>query len=228
MTTRTAPEGFGTGPLSRAAARFYTVAVVDVLLLLAVVPGLAVLVLLDRGASNLPVLALCALPLGPALSAAFHALHHHRADLADLRPARRFLRGYRLNLGASLRIWLPYLAWMTIIAMNLGHFSAAGVPGWWAVLLVVIAVMATLVCANALAIASVFHFRTRDILRLSSYFLVRRPTVTFGNLGLIVAALCVNTLASEAVVTVVGGVFAVAWLTVSRPMLNDVRKDFVG
>ena len=116
---------FGEGPLARAAALVYTLLVVEVMLLVASVPGLAVLVLLDRDASNLPLVAACALPLGPALSAALYALRHRSRDLGDLRPAIAFWRGYRVNLGGALLVWVPWLAWMTVVAVNLTHLEAA-------------------------------------------------------------------------------------------------------
>src|SRR4051812_29804719 len=60
---------FGVGPLARAAAFVHTLLVVELLLLATTVPGLVPLVLLDRDASNVPLAAACALPLGPAVSA---------------------------------------------------------------------------------------------------------------------------------------------------------------
>ena len=50
-------------------------------------PGLVVLLLLDRDGSNVPLFAVCAVPLGPAVSAAVYALHRRHSDLADLRTA---------------------------------------------------------------------------------------------------------------------------------------------
>src|SRR5262245_78896 len=125
---------FGEGPLARAAALIYNLLVVEVLLLVAGAPGLAVLVLLDRDASNIPLAAACAVPLGPAFSAALYALHNRSRDLADLRPARAFWRGYRTNVAGVLVVWIPWLVWLTIVAVNLTHLTAAGIPGWWAAL----------------------------------------------------------------------------------------------
>ncbi|MFG3300376.1 hypothetical protein [Micromonospora chersina] len=88
MTGAATPSRFGEGPLSRAAALVHTLLVVELLLVLTTAPGLVALALLDRDVSNLPLVALCAVPLGPALSAAVYALHHQRPDLTDLHPAR--------------------------------------------------------------------------------------------------------------------------------------------
>lgn len=121
---------FGAGPLSRIAALVYTLLVVEGLLLAATLPGLVPLVLLDRDASNVPLAAACALPLGPALSAAVYALHRRSRDITDLRPAAAFWRGYRMNVLDVLRMWVPWLLLLTVIGVSLANFSAARVPGW--------------------------------------------------------------------------------------------------
>ncbi|WKU06757.1 DUF624 domain-containing protein [Micromonospora sp. HUAS LYJ1] len=218
----------GDGPLSRAAAAVYTVLVVGFLLILTTLPGLVPVLLLGRDASNLPLVALCLLPVGPAVSAALYALHHQRPDLTDLRPAARFRQGYRANLAQVLRIWVPLLLWLTVIAVNLTHLSVAGVPAGWAVPLFAIGLVATLVGGNALVIASLFTFRTRDVLRLALYFLVRTPAVTIGTVLLLAAAGALTVLVSEALPVLLAGPFALAYLRIATPMTDLVRKDFTG
>jgi hypothetical protein len=200
--------------------------VVELLFLLTTAPGLVVLVLLDRDLSNLPLAAVCAVPLGPALSAALYALYHRRSDLADLHPASDFWRGYRLNGASALLVWVPGLAWLTVIAVSLANFSAAGVPGWWAALLVVLAGAVALWVLNALVITSLFAFRTVDVARLAAYFLIRTPSVALGGAGLLIAAVGVAVLASEAVLALLGWLFVAALLATSRPMTTRIREEF--
>ncbi|GAA3567155.1 DUF624 domain-containing protein [Nonomuraea rosea] len=217
---------FGTGPLSRAAALIYTLLIVELLFLLTAAPGLAGLVLLDRDASNVPLAALCLLPLGPALSAALYAMRHRRAELIDLRPATVFWRGYRLNAAGALKVWAPWLVWLTIVGMTLGNFSAAGVPGWWAVLLVVIAVVATLWVANALVITSLFAFRGMDVARLAAYSLGRFPGATLANACLLIVAGGLTLFASEVVPVVLASVAAAVLLWNSRKLTAEVQERF--
>ncbi|MFG1946954.1 hypothetical protein [Nonomuraea sp. NPDC048826] len=227
MSEVTAGRRFGAGPLSRAAALIYTVLVVELLTVAACAPGLAGLVLLDRDASNLPLYALCALPAGPALSAALYTLHHRRLDLADLSPGAAFLRGYRANAFDVLKIWAPWLAGMTVVGVNLAHFHAAGVPGWWAALLVAVAVAGALWAAGALVIASLFRFRAVDVARLASYFLIRRPAATLGNASLLVVAGGLTLAASELAPLALAFAFAAGLLRNSRPMIAEIRERFV-
>ena len=217
---------FGDGPLSRAAALVYTLLVVEVLVLVAALPGLVPLFLLEADASNIPLAALCGLPFGPAFSAALYTVHHRRLSLTDLRPAAAFWAGYRRNVWAVTRVWAPWLVWMAIIGVNLAHFRAAGVPGWWAVLLIVVAVAATLWAANALVITSLFAFRTGDVARLAAYFLVRARGVALGNAGLLAAAVAVAAVSSEAVVALLASGLAFALLWTSRPVVLAIQREF--
>ncbi|OZV83895.1 hypothetical protein CA850_04470 [Micromonospora echinospora] len=217
---------FGDGPLSRIAARVHILLVVEALLLATSLPGLVPLVLLSRDASNLPLVAACAVPLGPAVSAALHTLHHQRPDVTDLRPATVFWRGYRANLGPVLRVWLPTLAWLTVVAVNLAHLSDAGVPGWWAVLLVVVAGVVVLAGTNALVITTLFVFRTRDVVRLALYFLVRAPQVALGHAALLAAVAAVTAVTSEAVVALAGALMVLALRHIAAPMTGIIRKEW--
>jgi hypothetical protein len=221
-----ARRDFGDGPLSRVAALVYSLLVIELLLLATTAPGLILLVLLDRDASNVPLAAACALPLGPAASAALYAVHHRRRGLADLKPAAAFWRGYKLNLRAALAIWVPWLAWLTVVAVNLAHFGAAAVPRWWAVLLVLVAVAVTLWGANALVITSLFTFRATDVARLAAYFLGHTPRVTIGNACLLIVATGVTVFSSEAVLALLGSVLVLALLRTCQPMIANVRDEF--
>ncbi|MFJ6194752.1 hypothetical protein [Micromonospora sp. NPDC092111] len=217
---------FGDGPLSRAAASVHILLVVELLLVLTTLPGLVPLVLLGPDPRNLPLVAACLLPVGPAVSAALYALRHQRPDLTDLRPAAAFRRGYRANLPAVLRVWAPMLLWLTVIAVNLAHLPAAAVPIWWAVPLVLVGLGVSLVGANALLIASLFTFRTRDALRLALHFLVRAPGVTVGNAALLAAAAGVTAVFSEAVLALLAALFVLAFLRIGAPMIDTIRTEF--
>lgn len=221
-----AQRQFGDGPLAHFAAGVYTLLVTQLLVLLTSAPGLAVLLLLDRDPSNVPVAALCLVPVGPALSAGLYALHHRRLDLTDLHPATTFWRGYRGNAVGALKVWVPWLVFVSVVATNLAYFGAAGIPRWWAALLVLIAVVATLWLANALVITSLYDFRLADLARLAGYFLVRTPSVPLGSLALLVVAAGLTLVTSEAVLALVAVAFLVALLRTARPMITEIRDSY--
>lgn len=221
-----ASRQFGEGPLGRVAAFIYTLLVVEALLVLAVLPGAVPMVLLERHASNLPLFAACALPFGPALAAAVYALHRRSRDLTDLHPAAAFWRGYRTNLADVLRIWVPWLVGLTILGIGLTGAADAGLPAWWVGLLIALTIAGTLWGINALVVASLFRFRTRDLARLAAYFLGRTPGVTLGNIGLLIMAAVVIGWGSEGVLALLGSIFVMLLVVICRPMTTKVEQEF--
>jgi hypothetical protein len=223
-TVRT--SDFGTGALSRASALIHTVLTVEALLLLTASPGLAGLLLIGADPANLPLAALCLLPLGPALSAALYALHHRSRDLTELHPARAFLRGWRLNAVPALKLWTPLLAWLTIVAFTLTHFSATGLPGWWAVLLAVIGAGSLLWGAHALVLTSLFAFRARDTARLAAYFLFRHGRATLAAASLLVLTAALTALLTEALPALLAAPLLLSLLHGSRTVITETQEEF--
>ncbi|MEV5321982.1 hypothetical protein AB0K92_30835 [Streptomyces sp. NPDC052687] len=217
---------FGTGPLSRAAALIHTLLTVEVLLLATAAPGLAGLLLLGPDPSNLPLAALCLLPLGPAVSAAVYALHHRSRDLTDLHPARAFLRGWRLNAVPALRLWAPLLGWLTLIAFTLTHFTATGLPRWWAALLAATGAGALLWGAHALLLTSLFTFRARDTARLAAWFLLRHGRTTLAAASLTVLAGALTVLLGEALAAVAAAPLLLSLLHAGRPVIAETEREF--
>ncbi|MEU6143859.1 hypothetical protein ABZ848_26360 [Streptomyces sp. NPDC047081] len=226
MSSPMSSAHFGVGPLSRAAALVHTLLTVEALLLAAASPGLAALFLLGPDPSNLPLAALCLLPLGPALSAALYALHHRTADLTDLHPARTYARGWRLNALPVLKLWAPLLGWLTLIGFTLTHFSATGLPGWWALLLAVIGLASLLWGAHALVLTSLFTFRARDTARLAAYFLFRHGRATLAAASLLVLAAGLTALRTEALPALLAAPLLLSLLHGSRPVIAETQEDF--
>ncbi|MGW6130334.1 DUF624 domain-containing protein [Cellulomonas sp. NPDC055163] len=225
VTAREQPGEIGTGVLARASATAYWYLVVEALLLLTAAPGLLVLPLLARDASNVPLVALALVPLGPALSAALFALRAYRRD-PDLRPAAHFWRGYRLNWLDVLRLWVPFLVVMAVLATNLTHLGTVPAGPVLAPLLGVLTLGLALWCAHMLVLVSLFSFRTRDAARLAGYFLARRPGVTLGAASLGVLATGIVLLASDWVLALLASVLVGLLLRNAGPMVADVEGRF--
>jgi hypothetical protein len=227
MTTASAArKEFGEGPLARAAALVYSLLVLEVLLVLGAAPGLVLLGLLDRDASNVPLAALCALPLGPAWSAALYAWHHRSRDLTELHPAKAYRRGYRAALPGVFTLWAPWLVAMGLVGTVLTHRDAAGVPGWWLGLLAVIAAVSALWMANVLVITALFTFKAADTARLAAYFLVKSFKATVGNLCVLAAAVAVTAAGAQLLPLLLASVAAAGTLLNSRPMITEIREEF--
>ncbi|WP_329467164.1 hypothetical protein [Streptomyces sp. NBC_01431] len=222
----TAGAAFGRGPLSRGAALVHTLLTVEALFLATLSPSLAGLLFLGGAPTNLPLAALCLLPLGPALAAALYALHHRSTDLAELHPAQTYLRGLNLNSVAALRIWMPLSAWMTVITYTLTHFAATGLPSWWAALLAAIGCGSLLWGANALVLTALFTFRAVDTARLAGHFLLRRRGASAGAASLLVVAAAGTWWLTEALPLLLTSLMLLSLLHSSRRMIAETREDF--
>jgi hypothetical protein len=222
-----APRDFGSGPLSRLCALVYTLLVVETMLVVASLPGLASLLLLVGPAgANVGLVALCAIPFGPALSAALYALRHRSRYLTELAPMRQFWRGYRLNVRAVLPVWLLGLAWLFTLVVTLVNFFAAGVPTWWAVLLGLVGVIAVLWLTNALLIVSLFDFRTLDVIRLAWELAARRPLVALGQAGVLLGAGLLAVVTNELLVGLLASAFLLALVATSGPLIEIVTREY--
>lgn len=224
--TAAAPRDIGRGPLSRASAFVYTLMVIEAMLIVATLPGLVALYFVLRYAPNVALVAVCAIPIGPAVSSAIYALRHRSTDLFDLKPMRQFWHGYRINVRGVLPVWLIGLAWLWIVGVSLANFWAAGVPPWWAVVLSLVGVIAALWLTNALIVTSLFEFRTVDVMRLAWELIPRQPLVMLGNGGVLFAAGLLTVATNEVVVGLLGSTVLMALVRTSRPMIDFITEEY--
>ena len=217
---------FGQGPLSHVTGVVHWFVVLEVLLVAATAPGLVPALLLAQDAANLPLYALCAVPVGPAVAAALFAWRRFLADRDDS-PVRSFLRGYRLNVADALRSWVPVLVLLTVLGTNLAHGEAAGVPAPFRVLYAVLAVVALLWGVRMLAVTSAFAFRWRDAARITLGTLLGGFRWTLGLLSLLVLAAGIAWVTFDAVVVLLASVLTFLLVRNEQPVLAHVRERFV-
>ncbi len=215
----------GTGVLARGASTVQWHMVIGALMALICAPGLVVAMLLAPEASNLPLFVVAALPVGPAFAAALYAFEVAATD-RDLSPGRHFVRGLRLNTVDVLRVWVPGLAALALIAAN----ATAG-GGWLgsavAAASLVIALVTVLWLANVLVIVARFSFRSRDVARLAVYYLFRAVSVPLAASSLLVLAGGLALLVGEWLLLPTASLFA-AWLyRHSGGMRADIEQRFV-
>jgi hypothetical protein len=213
----------GRGPLSRWSAAVYWALVVEVLVVLTSLPGFVLLLLLDRSAGNVPLVALAAVPFGPSLAGAVFAwrlyLRTPPVD-RDLAPARHYWRGYRQNWRDVLLWWVPALVVLAVLGVNV---TAGGAFGTVSLVLVV----ALLVWAgNALVLSSLFAFRTRDVARLAAYYLAAKPVAALGVLSLLVVAVAVAVLATDWLLVLLASVLVAMLVRNAGPVVADATERF--
>ncbi len=163
--------------------------VIEGLLAATSVPTLVWLLFLEARWSNVPLMVVLGMPVGPALSAALFAWRRFSQD-HDRSPAQHFWRGYQLNWADALRIWVPSLAVLSILAVYLVTLGGSDdAPGASAVVSAVVAVVVTAWTAHAMLVASLFSFRTRDVARVAVYFVLAKPRASLGALAIVAAGI---------------------------------------
>ncbi|MBD3943209.1 DUF624 domain-containing protein [Microbacterium sp. NEAU-LLC] len=212
------------GALGRVTGAVYWFVVVELCFLLAAAPGLAGILLLARDASNLPLYALCLVPIGPAYSAAMSAIAG-RSDELSVWP--RFWRSYAHNLVDVLWVWVPALLAATVLGTTIAFAGAAGVDAFFVVVAIVLLVVLAVWASHALVIASFFSFRARDVARLALYYVAAKPLVTLGALSFLVLAAAIVAFTLDPVLALLAVVFAALAAANARPMIADIRARFI-
>lgn len=224
--TPTGADEIGRGPLSRGSAVVYWFVVLEALFALTTVPALAGLLFLERHWSNLPLAAALLIPVGPAVGASLFAWRRF-ADDRDLKPARHFWRGYRVSGPDALRVWVPSLAVLTVLAVNLANLWVTDAPEVFAIAGAVVAALALIWTAHALTVASLYTFRWRDVARMGVYFLFAAPLASLGVLSLAVLGGAVVYLAGDWLVVLLGSVFTFLLWRNQQRVVTTVARRFV-
>ncbi|WNB86065.1 DUF624 domain-containing protein [Cellulomonas sp. ATA003] len=214
------------GPLTRAASAIYWFVVVEVLWVLLTAPGFVAALFLARDASNLPLYALAAVPVGPATAAALFAWRVFLRE-RDPSPAHQFGRGLRLGWADALRSWVPALVALVVLGTNVAYAGAAGLAAPVVLLQVVLGVVVLLWAVRMLALASSFSFRWRDAARLGIYTLLNRPLVTLGMVSLLVLVAGLAVVTFDAVPVLLASVLTYFLARNENPVLDDVQRRFV-
>jgi hypothetical protein len=225
---------YGSGPLFRAAAVVYGVMMAGVLLVLAnMLLVLAPLLVSLAGASTLlaaGVVAAALVPVGPSLVAASYAFNRLLTG-EETGIFRDFLRGYRSNVRQALAVWLPYLAVMAVVVLNLllltGTFDA-GNPGLAAARagLLVLGLLVATAGVTAMLLVSRFAFRVRDFHRLSLYCLGAQRRVSLGNAGILFISAFLLTATTAGLLLFIAAPVVFLICLNSRPLLTFIEAKF--
>jgi uncharacterized membrane protein YesL len=218
-------DEIGRGPLARAAAVVYRMLVLEVQLLLATLPTIGAVLLLDRDASNLPLFVLALLPVAPALVAGVSAIRA-AARSHDLAPGRHFFRAYRRDIGATLVWAVPVTLVLAMLTFNLLHLDE--VDGGAAIrpFVLLLASLVIVWAGHMLVLTAGFRFRTRDAARIALSQIVPRWSYSLGVLSLVFVAAFVVLIASEVVLLLLLWAFVGLLALMARPVFHHVTTSF--
>ena len=218
------------GPLGRVTATVYRVLVLELLFLIASSPGLLLLFTLAPDPSNVPLAAVCLLPVGPALSAVIFAWRESPLE-ESLQPARHFWRGYRLNAIGVLRWWWLVLGAGAVLGLNLAYLEAATPPGTPRLLIgagqVGIFLALAVIAIHALVISSFYNFRTIDVFRLAVRSLRRCRRASIGAAAMTIAGAGVVAAGTEVVLLGLCSLIAALILSNGQPLIKEIQEKYL-
>lgn len=197
----------------------------DVLLVLASAPTLVLWTVMSPGPMSSLLFVLGAFPLLPALAAGLYACRAWREE-RELTPARHVLKGYRLNAADSLKVGMPVLLVLALLAFNLTSAGAAA-NRLLTIVLLIASAASLLVLARVLSIVSTFSFRVRDVFRLAAFTLLVKPLATLALLSLGVLVLGIVLLVGEFLLLFTASLLVFALWASERPVVQLLTEQFV-
>lgn len=216
----------GDGPFGRAVAGFAWGAALTALLAAANLPLVLLALLLRPDPSLTWLVALAAIPLGPALSAALYAVREHYVD-PDVPVARAFARGYRLNGRDAAVLAVPACLLGGVLALVAVGGRDAGVPAVATGLALGVAVLLAVVVLHALALRTFYRLRALDAVQAAAYYLAARRRASLGTVALVAVAAAVATLASDLLLALLAGVGVWLWYRATAGLLRDAGSRFL-
>ena len=220
---------YGDGALFRFSNNVYWVLATEFYFVLASLPVVGAFLFLERDPSNAILYAIAGAFLGPALAAALHCVRRIMRE-KDLNPTREFLRGYRLNVTDTLRFWVPSVAVMTILFLDLRFLEtqSSAVDDALQVVILLVALVGVLWLMNMMVISTAFHFRQRDLARLSVFYLGKALRITVGNLATLFVAAALLLLTSDWVLLLCSSLFIYLFALNTADLVAQVEARFTG
>ncbi|MDR2895198.1 MAG: hypothetical protein LBV30_00865 [Propionibacteriaceae bacterium] len=217
----------GSSSFARLTAWLYWLMVLGVLFCLTTAPGWVISLFLGSDPSNLPYFFLCLLPFGPSVAALLFAWRRREMEGFDLRPARRFWRGYKLNALDVLRWWLPYLLLVALGSYVATHLDGTIFPLSLNWVMVGIGVVSALWAGHAMVVTALFSFRTRDVARLGAFLFIRRFPVTLLYLSLLAVVFATTYLSGIWLPLIASSVLSLLYYQSSRSAVDIITNQFV-
>lgn len=220
-----AQVGVATGPLSQLAQAVYQHAALAVCLAVGCAPTVLVVSLLSVTPGNAAFFVLAQLPVAPVLAAGLWAVRGWRDDPEE-GPFVLFWQGLRRSTADVLRWWVPTVLAVTVLAVDV--LASGTVPAAEALRPVALVLAGVLVLwsGHMLVVTTFFSFRTRDAARVAAVMLLARWRVTLVHVSLLVVAVGVTALGSDAILALSAWALVSMLEVVSRPVVTDTRERF--
>jgi len=164
----------------------------------------------------------------PGVSALVSTSIKHKESKNEIgfKVLEKFIDGYKKNFKDTVKFSFFYAAIIFSVLFNIVFYDGE-IPIFVTVSLSILIALSTLIVTYMTLIGAKFKFRTRDLFRLSFYYIIMRFKITIGVLGIYLLAFwAFSSIAGFGLFLLVSPLIYIITIY-SYPILEDVYANFV-
>jgi len=219
---------FGQGAFSTFTNHVYWLMVVNFYFVFSNIIFLSFYFTLEPVISNITIYFLALIPTGPSIAALYYSISKiiHEKDLS---PTKDFFYGYKVNFKDALKLWLPLLAVIFVLILDIQYFNAEQtvmnqIQGG---IILVILLVILVISLYAFPIHATYNFRMRDIYRLSLYYSFTKIRSTLGNISFMIITIFLMYMTSDLIIILLVSPVCYLMMLNSKEVMTDIKENFV-
>ncbi|MCR2822872.1 YesL family protein [Lederbergia panacisoli] len=177
--------------------------------------------------SNIIIIFLTLIPTGPAITALCYVMDKLVRE-KDISPTKDFFYGYRINFIDTLKVWLPLLAVIFILIIDLQYFNQDSTKINQIMAIVFLVAIGLLICVflYVFPITAKYKFRIRDTYKLSIYYSFKKVKIATGNIGIIIIALFFTFITTDILLLFIASILSYLLTLNSREVIDDIKMNY--
>lgn len=220
-------QEFGQGILSVVTNYIYWFMLTNIYFVFCNLIFLFAFITLEPELSNMILIFLALIPTGPAITALCYVMDKLVRE-KEISPTKDFFYGYKINFKDTLKVWLPILAAIFILIIDLQYFYQDSTRIHQILAIVFLVGLGFLFCIllYVFPITAKFKFRMRDVFKLSIYYSFKKLKTTTGNIGILIIAIFLMLITTDFLFLFIASVLSYVLTLNSRAVINDIEENY--
>ncbi|GIN57035.1 hypothetical protein J8TS2_13540 [Lederbergia ruris] len=220
-------QEFGQGILSVVTNHIYWFMLTNIYFVFCNLIFLIAFMTLEPELSNMILIFIALIPTGPAITALCYVMDKLVRE-KEISPTRDFFYGYKINFKDTLKVWLPMLAAIFILIIDLQYFYQESTKINQIMAIVFLVGLGFLICIllYVFPITAKFKFRMRDVFKLSFYYSFKKLKITTGNIGILIIALFLMIITTDFLFIFIASVLSYVLTLNSRAVIDDIEENY--
>ncbi|MFS0615068.1 YesL family protein [Lederbergia ruris] len=220
-------QEFGQGILSVVTNHIYWFMLTNIYFVFCNLIFLIAFMTLEPELSNMILIFIALIPTGPAITALCYVMDKLVRE-KEISPTRDFFYGYKINFKDTLKVWLPMLAAIFILIIDLQYFYQESTKINQIMAIVFLVGLGFLICIllYVFPITAKFKFRMRDVFKLSFYYSFKKLKITTGNIGILIIALFLMIITTDFLFIIIASVLSYVLTLNSRAVIDDIEENY--